>query len=295
MADRPVTADRTIPASWYRPSIAERVRENMDRLTAAERKAAHILLANYPVVGLETVAEFAGRANVSAPTILRFVARLGFAGYPEFQKELRAELDARLLPPLSKSAPAASEFDADDFLDRFRSAVVDNITETFSHVPPAEFEGVVGLLANLKRRVHVLGGRFSDSLARYATAHLQIIRPDVVHLFGQKENWRDQLLDLGKKDVLVLFDVRRYQEDLANLAMNAAQRGTVIVLVTDQWLSPVARHAQHVLAARISVPSNWDSGAAVLALVEAVVAATTERLGDSARHRIAAVEQLRGQ
>lgn len=294
MAHMPMEAEAQTAGPGYRPPIAERVRMAMDRLTAAERKAAHMLLANYPVAGLETVAEFAARANVSAPTVLRFVARLGFAGYPEFQKELRGELDARLAPPLSKTESGAGDaFNADDFLARFRAAVVDNIVDTFSHVPPSEFDGAVRLLAQPKHRVHVLGGRFSDALARYFSAHLQIVRPNVAHLAGQKENWRDQLLDVGKKDVLVLFDVRRYQPDLEALASHAAERGAAIVLVTDQWLSPIARHARHVLAARISVPSNWDSGAAMLALVEALLAATTERLSGMARERIAAVERLR--
>ncbi len=292
MADASMEADGVAPG--YHTSVAELVRAGMDRLTAAERKAAHILLANYPVAGLETVAEFAARANVSAPTILRFVGRLGFASYPEFQKELRGELDARHLPPLSKAAGAGEAFNADDFLARFRAAIAENIEETFAHVPPAEFDAVARLLAQPKRRVRVLGGRFSDALARYFSAHLQIVRPDVSHLVGQKENWRDQMLDFGRKDVLVVFDVRRYQPDLEALADHAVSRGAAVVLITDQWLSPIARHARHVLAGRISVPSNWDSGAAILALVEALLAATTDRLADGARERIAMVEKLRG-
>ncbi|WP_308439835.1 MurR/RpiR family transcriptional regulator [Streptomyces zaomyceticus] len=49
-----------------------------------ERRVARVLLAACPSVGLETVAAIADRAGVSAPTVLRFVACLGFAGFPDF-------------------------------------------------------------------------------------------------------------------------------------------------------------------------------------------------------------------
>src|SRR3546814_19075114 len=84
-------------------TIAEQIRKRIHEFTTTERKAAHVLLANYPLVGLEPVAEFAASSGVSAPTILRFVARLGIGGYPEFQRLLRAELEAPLTPPLTKA------------------------------------------------------------------------------------------------------------------------------------------------------------------------------------------------
>ena len=88
-----------------RASIAEQTREALPRLTARERKAAQMLLSNYPTTGLAPVAEFAERAQVSAPTVLRFVAKLGFQGYPDFQRQLREELEAQLASPLAKPAP----------------------------------------------------------------------------------------------------------------------------------------------------------------------------------------------
>src|SRR3546814_16521754 len=81
-------------------TIAEQIRKRIHEFTTTERKAAHVLLANYPLVGLEPVAEFAARSGVSAPTILSFVARLGIGGYPEFKRLMRDELEAQLTKPL---------------------------------------------------------------------------------------------------------------------------------------------------------------------------------------------------
>lgn len=275
-------------------TIAARTRETLQGFTASERRAALALLAHYPMAGLETVAEFAARAGVSAPSVLRFVSRLGFAGYPDFQRALRDELEAQLKTPLAKARyEPAPPMGPADRLGHFAEALKNNLAETFAHLPQQEFEAAVALLADGRRKVHVVGGRFTEPLAAYMAAHLRIVRPGVGQIAGQSALWRDQLLDMGRHDVLVAFDVRRYQDSVVALAGEVARRGVKVVLVTDQWLSPIARVAAHVLSARIEAPSSWDSNVALLALVEALVSGITERLWPSARERIAEIERLR--
>ena len=84
-------------------SIAELIADRIDTMPAGERRAAQTLIANYPLIGLKTVAEFSQQAGVSSPTILRFVARLGFQNYPEFQSALQDELAAQLQSPASRA------------------------------------------------------------------------------------------------------------------------------------------------------------------------------------------------
>src|SRR6201984_448091 len=82
--------------------IGELVRQHQGHLSPAERKLARVLLASYPIAGLESVARFAERAGVSAPTVTRFITKLGFRGYPEFQGQVRQEVPAPLSSPLAR-------------------------------------------------------------------------------------------------------------------------------------------------------------------------------------------------
>lgn len=270
-------------------SIAERLRRDLGALTPNERRAAHRLLANYPVAGLDTVAAFGAAAGVSGPTILRMVTKLGFQSYGAFQKELRSELAARLATPLMKGGAANGH----DRLNRFAEAAIDNIRETAANVPPDEFNAVVRLLSDSARPVHVLGGRFTDPIADYLVTHLRVLRPNVRRIEGSTMNWLDQLLDIGKRDVVIVFDIRRYAGDIASFAERASERGATVALLTDQWLSPISRIARHVLPAHVAAPSIWDSSAGLLMLVEATLSAVANRLGASARERLTAVETLR--
>jgi DNA-binding MurR/RpiR family transcriptional regulator len=270
-------------------SVAERARRDLARLTPNEKRAAQRLLADYPVAGLDTVAAFGKAAGVSAPTVLRMIAKLGFDSYGAFQKALRAELAAQHETPLMKG----SGFSADDQLGRFAEATIANIRESVANVARGEFDAIVRLLADRNRPVHVLGGRFTDPIADYMVAHLRVLRPQVRRITGQRIGWLDQLLDVGKRDVFVLFDIRRYSDDLAHLASEAAKRGATVTLFTDQWLSPISKVARHVLPVRVVVPSIWDSSAGLLLLVEALLSAIAAELGPVARNRLTAIETMR--
>jgi DNA-binding MurR/RpiR family transcriptional regulator len=272
-------------------SIAELIADRIDTMPAGERRAAQTLIASYPLIGLKTVADFSLQAGVSSPTILRFVARLGFQNYPEFQSALQDELAAQFQSPLSRavspSLPGRGE--ASPMLE----ATLENIRETFRHVSEKQMREIVMLLSNPRAKTFLIGGRFTDPVASYMAAHLTIIRPNVFHLTGQESNWRDQLIDMGKRDVLLIFDIRRYQDSLVRFAEKAHQRGVQIVLFTDQWLSPIARFARHVIAGRTAVPSPWDSSSALFVVAEALIGEITRELEADSARRIREMENLR--
>ncbi|UGA37265.1 MurR/RpiR family transcriptional regulator [Chromobacterium haemolyticum] len=206
-------------------SIAEQVRALFEALTPTERKVGRALLANYPVAGLETIAQWAQRADVSGPTVLRLIGKLGFDNYAAFQGALRAELELRLQSPLMRHDPGQLQGDH-DFLASHAERIADLMRQTAAQVPRAEFDGAVDLLGERKHRIWLLGGRLTDPLAAYLCHHLKVVRPDVVHLRGVPASWADSLVDMGRQDVLVIFDIRRYWDDALRIAEMAAQRKT---------------------------------------------------------------------
>lgn len=271
-------------------SIAELITERNDEMTAGERRAAQTLIANYPLIGLKTVADFSQQAGVSSPTILRFVARLGFQNYPEFQNALQEELAAQLQSPSSRAGQSA---DTAIGGPKAVEATLENIRETFRHLSARQMGELVALLSNARSRLFLVGGRFTDPIARYMAAHLTIIRPNVFHLAGQESNWHDRLIDMTRRDVLLIFDIRRYQESLARFAEKASTRGVQVILITDQWLSPIAHFTKHVVAARTAVPSAWDSSAALFVVAETLIGEITRASSGESARRMGEIERLR--
>ncbi|MDN0085004.1 MurR/RpiR family transcriptional regulator [Crenobacter sp. SG2305] len=275
-------------------SVAELLRSEMDKLTPTERKISRVLLANYPVAGLETIAQLAARVEVSGPTVLRLVSKLGFDSYTAFQAALRGELEARLQSPLVRREVGMAA-EGTDFLADFVRRQTELMQQTVANVSQAEFDGAVELLADPKRRVWLLGGRLTEPLAAYLAHHLKVVRSQVTLLRPLPTSWADNLVDMGKHDVLVVFDIRRYWQDAQRMAEMAAQRKVQVVLFTDQWLSPVSRCARYTLAAHTAGPAGWDTNTPLLMLVDALIAAVNTRHWGDIHERLHELERMRAE
>ncbi|MEU2508947.1 MurR/RpiR family transcriptional regulator [Streptomyces sp. NPDC007863] len=281
-------------------TLADEIRGRLGELSPAERKVARVLLAGYPAAVFETVATIAERAGVSAPTVLRCASRLGYRGFPDLQAALRSELDARNASPItlyaatetSEREAAAQPSSPGTHLGEQSALVQQAVSQTFEEVTQHEFEEAVSLLSDPKRRVHVAGGRFTHLLAEYLGLHLSQFR-DQVNLLPHKDVERTSFLtQLARRDVTVLFDYRRYETDKTLIAELARERGGKVIVFTDPWLSPAAAHADVVLITQVSSNSPYDSLAPALAVVEAVVAAVLDRIGDDGHERMKEAERV---
>jgi DNA-binding MurR/RpiR family transcriptional regulator len=275
-----------------RITIAERLRLQAARLTPSENALVACLLSDYPVPGLASMPEFARRARVSTPTVLRMAKKLGFAGFPAFQKALREEVAEQLKTPIAKHDRWSSEAPDAHILNRFGAAVFDNLRASIKLLDHREFDALAGAIAGCKGSIHVIGGRITKTIAEYLFTHLHMVRPGVSLVPPTPGLWPQYLLNMAAGDILVMFDVRRYDPMALDLARAAKQAGAKIVLVTDQWTSPIAGIAAYTVPLRIEAPSSWDSNIVPLFIVEALIAAVANLRWPETKKRIGMLEAL---
>ncbi len=240
-------------------TVSDTIRAHFGGLTRAERQLADSLLDNYPVSGLGSITTVADNAGVSTPTVARMVQKLGYKGYPEFQAHLHQELEATLSNPIAKHDRWAANAPDTHILNRFADAVMTNMRQTLSELDTGVFDEVARLLSDRKRSIYFVGGRITGALAEYFYTHMQVIRPKTTLMSLNASAWPQHMLNMSRGDVLVIFDIRRYEADMATLAEVAKASGVEIVLFTDPWSSPVAKHARHSFKVHIEAPSAWDS------------------------------------
>ncbi len=273
-------------------TVAQRIHDGFDRLTRAERQLANIILENYPVSGLGSITALAENAEVSTPTVARMARKLGFGGFPEMQAQLRHELEATISDPLTKHDKWAADAPDTHILNRFADNVIDNLRNTLKYLNAAEFDKIVALLSDTKHTVAVVGGRLSHTLASYFFTHMQMMRDGVTLIERNSSSWPHYLLSLKEGDVLVMFDMRRYEQDLLRFAEMAQARGVKIILFTDQWGSPAGKAATHQIHSRIEVPSTWDSSVVTMFILEAIISAIQSQSWESSKDRIEELEAL---
>jgi DNA-binding MurR/RpiR family transcriptional regulator len=273
-------------------TVSDVIRTRYDSLTRAERQLADRILENYPVSGLGSITTIAENAGVSTPTVARMVQKLGFKGYPEFQSHLHQELEATISNPIAKHDRWASNAPGMHILNRFADAITANLRETLTDLDTRTFEEAASLLGDPKRGIYFVGGRITGALAEYFFTHMQVIRPKTTLISTNASSWPQHVLNMNPGDVLVIFDIRRYEQEMATLAEVAKANGVVIVLLTDVWGSPVAKHALHSFRVRIEAPSAWDSSVVTLFVVEALIEAVQSAAWDRTRERMNSLEDL---
>ncbi|MFG1928161.1 MurR/RpiR family transcriptional regulator [Cryptosporangium sp. NPDC048952] len=251
-------------------TLADVIRQRLGECSPAERKVARVLLADYPAAGFETVARLALRAGVSGPTVVRFATRLGFQGFPDFQRGLRTETST-VVPTARDAALLASVDDATKAMVR-----------TVAGLPPYDVQEAVELLADRRRQIYVVGGSL---LAGYLHQLLATVRPGV-HVVGAPPV--TTVADLTSRDVLVVFDLPPYEPAVTALARYAAKQHAKVVLFTAAGLSPAAAHAEVVLPSEASPRALTPA----VALVEAIAGRVLERLGNEGAHRMEEAEAL---
>lgn len=271
-------------------TIGERVNERLAEMTPSERRVARTLLAEYPSAGLKSLPMLAQISKVTGPTVLRFVRKLGFDGYTDFQRSFHEEVQERMEGLLSlyntKVLPPDHRL-LEDSLTTFKRG----LDKTFTPSVESDFDDVARLLSDPRRRAWFVGGRFSQLLAEYLYALVRMLRGGCMLVGDAPEDRRLDSLEIRRRDVLYLFDYRRYQRDTVEVGRIASQRGATVVVVTDPWLSPAVEFARHVLVTHPDSASPFDSMLGGFALAEALAAEVLALTGDAGRRRLEELEE----
>ncbi|MER8696419.1 MurR/RpiR family transcriptional regulator [Mesorhizobium opportunistum] len=262
-------------------------------LTPSEEKIVRLLLTDYPTSGLGTASSLARRAGVSDPTVVRLVVKLGYDGFPDFQAKLLAEVEARLHSPLLTMEAKRQSGSSDSAVLAYLDSVTAALQKATAATPVQTYERAARLLMEAKGEIVLVGGRFSRHIAGMLAGYLAQFRSGVRDLGVLSPQTFDTLADLGRRDVLVVFDYRRYQLDVMAYASQAAALDVRILLFTDQWLSPISNLAEVTIVSPLEVASPYDTLAPATAQMEALTAHIVSTLGDDARARIERIEKVR--
>jgi len=262
-------------------------------LTPSEHKVVRALLDDWPLLGLSSLAKLAERAAVSEPTILRLIKKLQFSGYGEFQQALLADIDERLRSPRTLLVERRAQRRQGNLWLSYLEDCTQNLHKAEELSQIGDIEKLCTWLLDEKTRLFCFGGRFSRFLAAYLCLHLRHLRAHAA-LFDDGLQLAEHMIDVSAKDVLVLFDYRRYQREAQLLAEQAKARGARLVLFTDIYPSPLRELADLIISAPVESVSPFDSLVPALAQIEALIYQLSSRMDSKdLEPRLAEIDRLR--
>ena len=205
-------------------------------------------------------------------TVVRLAKALGYAGFPQFQQELRLLFRDKLTTVSRIQKAAQKEMSEENVLVKVFQQDIENITETMKQVSVDDFRRFVKAL-NSAKRVVIIGLRSAHSLAVLMGVALEFLQRDVWVITPGIGNMWDRLLGLRKDDVVVGICFPRYTKETVEVLRFAQQKGVKTLAITDSPISPLARYAECVLPARCKLDSFIESFTAALSLINAIVTA----------------------
>ncbi|WP_370942070.1 MurR/RpiR family transcriptional regulator [Amycolatopsis sp. cg5] len=251
------------------------------RFTPAQRRIASYLLANGEDAAYLTSTELAERAEVSQPSVTRFVALLGFDGYGAFRRHLR---QTGRTPPSPDSGSRFQEgVDAD----------LRNLAELRSTLADERRLRAVAKRLMKSDPLVVMGFRVSAAPATLFGYLAAKIHPDVHVLDSGGSVLGDRLRQARRRGArsAILFALPRYPREARDALLQANDLGLHTVLVTDKSVSPLTPDADDVLSAGVATELVFDSHAAVMSLTAVLLEAMTAAAGAVAQQRLESFEE----
>lgn len=289
MDPNPDGQEQPVPGAAGLSEVDRAIDANYDRLSAGQRRAIDRLLADTRYGAVVSAPQLADAIGVSESTITRAAQTLGFTGFPDLQRHLRARFVAPVqdrLVPLEAEATKRESLARHVMMDD-----AERIREMAEDLAPEDIEAVVESLAGA-RRVLVFGERGSHGLALMLTMGLRLVLPDARLVSQEAGDVPDQLLGLGPGDVVVAVSFRRVDRMTVNVLRHARSAGATTIALTDHRSSPAARAADRTLIARTGILRLMPSFAPGASLVNAILEEVAVRMQPANAARLRDAEEL---
>jgi DNA-binding MurR/RpiR family transcriptional regulator len=273
--------------------LSERI-ARLERLTNSESKILELLEESWPLTALETLTSISEKAGVGKATVVRFIARLGYDNFQDFQEQMRRELIYRIESPYRYYSDRKTRLPSgvEDFFGQYVGHVSGSLQDAHARLNPDLLKEAARTLADCPGTLFVAGQGESHAMAYLFWNQAMYLR-DRVHLLEHLNvSLPHQLINVSEKDALLAIARRRYGHQTHNLCRWFSSRGAKVVLLTDRDYTPSSELADIQLVVRAEGPAMFNSNCPRLTVLETMVWMMTHYLEKEFAHRSEVCEEL---
>jgi DNA-binding MurR/RpiR family transcriptional regulator len=245
---------------------------------------------------VKSISEIAMEYETNTSTVTRLAQRLGYKGFPGYQRIFRQHLKegphyySAQVKTFLESTHSGTETN-ESSLQQVVQQEWGNVIATLESYNKNRFKEVVDLIIEAEH-VGILGLRSVYSLAFYLTYYLSLIRNNVVAFGKPGHSLAEDLAPLKRGDLLVAISVRPYTKDTVTACREVKRQGTDLVTITDAYSSPLAAETKNTLIASGKGPYFFNPLTSAVIYVEALLSEVVKSLGNEAVMKLKRVEKL---
>jgi DNA-binding MurR/RpiR family transcriptional regulator len=252
------------------PGILDRLAVLSQELSPRQLKLARFIHANSHGVAFMNSVELSKAAGVSNPTVIRLAYRLGFSGFPEFQKALQKATEKKIDSLERFSGDSASG--EEEFFQKVLSLEFHVLREMKERLSEEAVSRAVALLEN-PGEVFVVGLLANTCLAEYLAYFLSILRENVHVLKDFDHEAYGKVRAAKPGAVAVIYSFPRYPAGTQSLGKLFRKQGIPVVGITDSGMSPLAPLADVLLEAPMKFITFIDPCGGAFAMTHALLTA----------------------
>ena len=269
---------------------------DLKSLTKSEAKIVNFINRAHSRIAFEKVTSIAQKADVGKASVVRFISRLGFESFRDFQKCVQEEINDRLEKPIERfllHEQSGNYRDGEsDILEQSIVQIIKNLQGAHDRITPKHFEEAAQQLSQTSGSLYVAGNLASFGLAYFFWVYARYLR-ERVHLINNIGSVLPyQLLDVKAKDTLFVITHHLYSKQTQLIVEFFARQGTKIIMLTDTEINPFSHLADIALVAPCESSSLFDSSAALLAVMEALITKMERVLKPNIYKRFKAADDL---
>lgn len=247
-------------------SFDERIREARADFSPSFSQLGEFILDSYHQVAFLTATELAHTLDLDPATVVRFAQRLGYAGYPELQREIRQKVKSSLLPKRPAEPNSVSEASAEAMDEAVRG--LEFARKSFPH------SAVESLITALDEAPRVI--LFAEGMGKGAAMYLARILEAAgytIHQAGcSPPELARAIASLHKGDLALAIEVEDETPLTARALVEAQVAGARTAALVAAPSSRTADSAEIIIAS-YAVPTKGMGALLIQALVYAIEAA----------------------
>lgn len=266
------------------------VRFNQSQLSGSRRQLIRAILDNHEETFFLSSREMAKRYKVDAATIVRTIQALGYERFADFAADLRQHFVKQITPYTVLKAATQEKLSVTDQVRQCLERDSESLSVLRSSLN-ADRVVEIAKLIHRSRRILVVGVDLAASLAWFLAYSLIPLGFDAEAPVGSTGNLQHKIDVLTNKDLVIGISFGRCLRETTDAIIRAHARDIPTVGVTDSEISPIAVHSDSYLLASTSSPSFTGSYVAPVALINAIIVASTHLQPNRALERLGRTEQ----
>jgi DNA-binding MurR/RpiR family transcriptional regulator len=251
----------------------KQILNKVDSLNGAQRRLGHYLKNDSSALLLSNVNDLAQAVGVSKATVVRFAKNLGYAGFPEFKRDIQKEMRRKLRAADRMAETFAELGDDENIFGKLIKRDIQLLQETLQAGSFSDFQEAAALILKA-RKVFLIGLNASTALAYILYFRLVRVKKEAhwMMLTGGTA-LVEQLAFMQPSDVLGAIDFLDVPREVQTALQHAKKIGAPILGITDFPSSPIAKAATVCLYAKRGLHSSVNSLTPAFSLINALAIA----------------------